>query len=472
MGVASRGGAGTLSAFGLLVFGLAVGCDAGSGWHPDASTVVLLTSWDTTRADAIGAYGESRARTPNADALAARGVRFEWALTQAPSTLNAHTSLFTGLDPHRHAVVRNGYPLQGNPPLLAERFAAAGWDTIAVIGGTVLDHELGLARGFRIYDDVPTTERVYEHDAKRVTDRALAAIEKRDKTRPLFLFVHYYDPHTPWNNAPKALQREMLGDYQGPVDGRPQILTRMSQVIESGQRLDPKDALAARALYLAEVSWVDENAGRLLVALQDQFTARLVALVADHGEALDEPAHVHPYGHGEDVDLVAIHIPFILWGTPAFRLPGGALIHRQVRLMDVGTTLAGIVGLDAIGDGEDLSRMWDGTDMVDESAFPAPPSFAEATKPAEQERTTGWNNLPFERGVARDGHLWIEAPSVPQQTPQLYALAPGQPPSTDAALATALHDLIVQWDANAPPFRPNALTPAQVEALRALGYVQ
>jgi hypothetical protein len=122
---------------------------------------------------------------------------------------------FTGLDPHRHAVVRNGYALEGNPPLLAERFAAAGWDTIAVIGGTVLDHSLGLARGFRIYDDVPTQERVYEHDAKRVTDRALAAIEKRDKTRPLFLFVHYYDAHSPWNNAPQALQREMLGDYQG-----------------------------------------------------------------------------------------------------------------------------------------------------------------------------------------------------------------------------------------------------------------
>jgi hypothetical protein len=140
--------------------------------------------------------------------------------------------------------------------------------------------------------------------------------------------------------------------------------------------------------------------------------------------------------------------------------------------MDVGTTLAGIVGLDAVGDGEDLSRFWHGTDLVDESAFPAPASFAEATKPAELERTTGWNNLPFERGVARDGHLWIEAPLVHEQPPQLYALMPGQPPSTDAALATALHDLITQWDANAPPFRPNALTPAQVEALRALGYVQ
>jgi arylsulfatase A-like enzyme len=472
VGVASRRGAGTLSAVGLLVLGLAIGCDAGSAWHPDASTVILLTSWDTTRADAIGAYGDPRARTPNADALAARGVRFEWALTQAPSTLNAHTTLFTGLDAHRHGVVRNGYPLEGNPTLLAERFAAAGWDTIAVIGGTVLDHSLGLARGFRIYDDVPTTERVYEHDAKRVTDRALAAIDKRDKTKPLFLFVHYYDAHSPWNSAPKALQREMLGDYQGPVDGRQQTITQMTRVLQSGQRLDPRDALAARELYLAEVSWVDENAGRLLVALRDQFTQRLVALVADHGEVLDEYAHVHPYSHGEDVDLVAIHIPFILWGTPAFHLPGGAVIHRQVRLMDVGTTLAGIVGLDAIGEGENLSRLWKGTDLIDESAFPAPPSFAEATKPAEQEKTTGWNNLPFERGVARDGHLWIEAPLLQDQPPQLYALVTGQTPSTDATLSQALHDLIVKWDAAAPPFRPNALSPAQVEALRALGYVQ
>jgi arylsulfatase A-like enzyme len=449
---------------------IALGCGAGPGWHPDARTVVLLTSWDTTRADAIGAYGDPRARTPNADALAARGVRFEWALTQAPTTLDAHATLFTGLDAHGHGVVRNGYALEGTPPLLAERFAAAGWDTIAVVGGTALDHSLGLARGFRIYDDIPQQERIYEQDAKRVTDRALDQIEKRDRTRPLFLFVHYYDAHSPWNNAPPALQRELLGDYQGPVDGKQQTILRMGQALESGQRLDPRDTRAARAFYLAEVAWIDENVGRLLTALHDSFDERLVALVADHGEALDDP-HTSPYGHGQDVDLVAIHIPFLLWGTPAFHLPGGAVVHRQVRLMDVGTTLARMLGLDAVGEGEDLSRLWKGTDLIDEAPFPAPPAFAEATKPSELESTTGWNNLPFERSVARDAHLWIEAPWHPQE-PQLYALAPGQPPSTDAALATTLHDLLVAWDAKAPPFRPSAISPAQVEALRALGYVQ
>jgi arylsulfatase A-like enzyme len=452
-----------------LVFWV-LGCGAGPGWHPDASTVVLLTSWDTTRADAIGAYGDPRARTPNADVLAARGVRFEWALTQAPTTLNAHTTLFTGLDPHRHGVVRNGYALEGNPALLAERFAAAGWDTIAVVGGTVLDHSLGLARGFRVYDDISTQERVYEHDAKRVTERAIDAIETRDRARPLFLFVHYYDAHTPWNNAPASVRRDFLGDYQGPIDGRQATINAMGRVVEGGQRLDPKDARAARGLYLAEVAWVDENMGRLLTRLQDLFSERLVALVADHGEALDD-ARTTPFGHGDDVDLVATHIPFVLWGTPEFRLPGGAVIHRQVRLMDVGSTLAGAVGLEPVGDGEDLGRLWAGTDLVDESAFPAPAAYLEATKPAERESTTGWNNLPFERAVARDGHLWIEAPSREGQAPQLYALAPGQPTATDAALSATLHELLVAWDAAAPPFRASAIPPAQVEALRALGYV-
>ena len=80
---------------------------------------VILVTMDTTRADAIGAYDDvfpglliaREGVTPTLDAMAGRGVRFDRFYAHAPTTLNSHTSLFTGRDPHEHAVPRNGYGL-------------------------------------------------------------------------------------------------------------------------------------------------------------------------------------------------------------------------------------------------------------------------------------------------------------------------------------------------------------------------
>ena len=123
--------------------------------HPD----IFLISLDTTRADAISAWGMAPAGrddlrgttvTPNLDAMAAGGVRYAWAFAHAPTTLLSHSTVFTGLDPHELTIVRNGYPLGPSYETLAERLKADGFQTMAVLGSSSLARPMGVDRGFEL----------------------------------------------------------------------------------------------------------------------------------------------------------------------------------------------------------------------------------------------------------------------------------------------------------------------------------
>ena len=114
---------------------------------------LLFVSFDTTRADHISAYGYRYATTPNIDALAREGVLFERAFTHVPSTLPAHTTIFTGLLPPQHGVRCNGwFRVPAEHTTLAETLAAQGFATGAVIGALPLDDRFGLDQGFETYD--------------------------------------------------------------------------------------------------------------------------------------------------------------------------------------------------------------------------------------------------------------------------------------------------------------------------------
>jgi len=460
----------------LLALPLLLACRPAA---PAADPVVVLISWDTTRADALSCYaaelpwrpelsGVPAPSTPVADGLAAQGVRFAWALAHAPTTLASHTSLMSGQDSHGTAVVRNGTPVPAGLPLLAERFAAAGWDTLAVVGASTLSADMGLNRGFRIYDDaVHTVVRVRtEDDAAHVTARALAAVDQR-RPGPLFLFVHYFDPHSPWDSAPAAVQARLA------PPGSPTEPTALIAEVHDGT-LTTAEALTARGMYLAEVAWADDQTGVLLDGLRARglLDNALVALVADHGEALDDPG-LAPYGHGQDVDLAAIHVPLLLRGTGRFALPAGTVVDRQVRLQDLGTTLLHAAALPggALGAGQDLSPLWKAA-AAGKTAPAAPPSFAEATKPERLESRTAWNNLPLSRSIAHDG-LFLTLSPYRHNGATLYRLAAGQPRATpDPAAAADLVTRLRAWDQRAPPHRTVVQSEQTQEALRALGYVE
>ncbi|MGH9464474.1 MAG: sulfatase-like hydrolase/transferase, partial [Thermoanaerobaculia bacterium] len=164
---------------------------------------VLLITVDTLRPDALG-WVSGRAGTPNLDRLATEGFRFAGAVAPAPLTLPSHITLMSGLAPPRHGVRNNGEQLAQGPRLLPEALGAAGYATAAFVSGFPLSRPFGLDRGFSHYDDTLTAgEGAWlERPAAETTAAALAWLD--EAARPWFLWIHYYEPHTPYAAHPEG----------------------------------------------------------------------------------------------------------------------------------------------------------------------------------------------------------------------------------------------------------------------------
>ena len=116
-------------------------------------TNVVLITLDTMRADRLGVYGHATARTPNLDALARAGVRFDDAITVAPITGPAHAAILTGVQPARYGVRDNATtPLPDEALTLAETLSSSGFATGGFIGAFILDRSYGFAQGFDTFE--------------------------------------------------------------------------------------------------------------------------------------------------------------------------------------------------------------------------------------------------------------------------------------------------------------------------------
>ncbi|HET9227011.1 MAG TPA: sulfatase-like hydrolase/transferase [Thermoanaerobaculia bacterium] len=327
---------------------------------PVASNLVLITL-DTVRADRIGSYGYAAAQTPWLDRMAAEGVRFEQASAPVPLTLPSHSSILSGLLPPHHGLRNNG---AGSFPdgreTLATLLSGQGWRTGAFVGAFVLDRRFGLSRGFQTYDDEierapgATVALEAERPGSEVMDRALSWLGQ-DTSKPFFLWVHLYDAHAPYSPS-----------------------------------------------YDGEIAKVDEQVGRLLQELESRglSDSTVVAVAADHGEGLGEHGEMT---HGLLLYEPTLRVPLLV------KAPGLSpkVIKTPVSLVDVGPTLAGLVGKALPGtlDGRDLSV------ALREGKEPAPSDvYAETQYPA----VFGWSPLS---ALRRRNLKYISAP-----TPELYDL--------------------------------------------------
>lgn len=246
---------------------------------------ILLVTLDTTRADAIGP-GAIGVQTPAYDALAARGRVFAQAYAAVPETLPAHSSMMTGLYPGGHGVHENARFLSGGHPVVAEALKKAGYRTAAFVSAFVLAKRFGIARGFDVYDDELGAGKA-ERSSRETTERALAHLTQASWTEPIFLWVHYFDPHAP---------------YEAPEPYR------------SRYPADP---------YRAEVAAMDEQLGRLVEAFESRVTAngwRAAVLVAsDHGEGLGDHGEA---GHGHLLYQSTMRVPMVMVGPD---VPAGVI---------------------------------------------------------------------------------------------------------------------------------------------------
>src|SRR5471032_1727120 len=194
-----------------------------------AKPSILLVTLDTTRADAIGPEAQG-VQTPAFNALTRRGLRFRQAYTTVPQTLAAHSSMMTGLYPAGHGVHENGRYLAGDQPLLAEKLNGAGYRTAAFVSAFALARRFGLARGFDLYDDDFGPTRT-ERPSKESTDSVIHYLD-RASPQPLFLWVHYYDPHYPYTPPEPYRSRYLTQPYFGEVASMDEQLGRLVQTFE------------------------------------------------------------------------------------------------------------------------------------------------------------------------------------------------------------------------------------------------
>ena len=455
----------------LALLGLAIGCHSEPKRSP--SPMILLVSFDTTRVDAIGAYGGEGALTPNLDQLAERGVRFDLAMTPLPTTLGSHTSMMSGLDTHGHGVPRNGVPVPAGVPLVAEQLQSAGWDRIAAVGAMPLDAKMGLDRGFRVYSDLGAAGLVgrTRRGGEKVNADIFDALDAREGQEPVFLFVHYYDPHAPWVSAPQEVRDRFVSPkFKAEINGRDRgHFLRVRN--RRGRGIPQRTVDSMRALYLAQVHWTDKIFGELMAGLEARgmLDNALVIMTADHGEMMDEAHLGQIYTHGPDVDLPVTRVPMIVAGTGQFQTPKGLVVDRRVRLQDIANTIMVTAGLaPKLGSGEDLAAIWGG------KAGAPPPHFVEATRtgvdPLKGKAGPGqWHNIHYERGVVDEDAMLIYTPWL-GEAPVLYEATAAQRSLEDPAKAARLKTKLDAWDKTASTEEVSEMDPETEAGLRALGY--
>jgi arylsulfatase A-like enzyme len=195
-----------------------IGCSRG----PDLPPNLLLITVDTLRADRLPCYGGDAGVGESICALAEGGTLFRWAITPAPYTAPAIASLLSSTYPGEHGVTQSVVSfLSSEATTVAEVLEAAGYQTAAFVSNPVLDKKRSLGQGFQVYDQHMTRRErnrpgYRERDAENTTDATLAWAQVAAR-EPWFVWVHYQDPHGPYEPPDAAATLDDPGDSPLPV---------------------------------------------------------------------------------------------------------------------------------------------------------------------------------------------------------------------------------------------------------------
>jgi len=415
--------------------------------HSVKPNVVLITI-DTLRADHVGCYGATMVKTPTLDGLAHDGVVFERAISQVPLTWPSHAVILTGTYPFQNGVQDfTGEPLAQRFRSVAQAFQQDGYATGAVVSAFVLDRSWGLARGFDFYDDAFSAKTFEEKESGLVDRRAAESVKhaidwlsgavKKKPRRPFFLWLHLYDPHSPYD-PPEPFHSEYRGH-----------------------------------LYDGEIAYADHELGSLMTWLRQNhlYDPSLIVMLSDHGESLGE--------HGEDehgffIYNATVHIPLIVKPPAGSGVSAG---HRRepVETTAVAPTLLQLAGVKNPGD--PIYAQFQSSALFGSESPPAPvppkPAYSETFYPFS---SFGWSPL---HAFESERFHFIEAPK-----PELYDLEadPGETrniaaeqPATVAVFrekmnAFLAHNPFAGKDGNGRDASAGNLSPDAQEKLRALGY--
>lgn len=290
----------------LLFFGCLFSCK--QQVDSEKPRTIILVSIDTLRSDHLPVYGYDGVETPHIDEFRKDAILFEHAYSHSPLTLPSHASILTGRMPSDHGIRDNvGFSLRADVPTLAERLGAYGFATGAAVSAYVLRRETGLARGFDWYEDSMEGSE---------SDQALGRIQRSGRLtlsaaeswlskqrKPAFLFVHLYEPHSPYEPP------ERFARYPSAYDG--------------------------------EIALVDELFGDFVKRLKQlgAYDNALIILLSDHGEGLNDHGEEE---HGIFLYRESIQVPLLI-KLPSSRLRGKT-VAETVGLSDIFPTVLAAAG--------------------------------------------------------------------------------------------------------------------------------
>jgi arylsulfatase A-like enzyme/Flp pilus assembly protein TadD len=396
---------------------------------------VVLVTLDTLRADRLATFGGAPGVTPHLDRIAREGA-FAAASAQVPLTRPSHVTMFTGLLPWQHGLRDNISP-GGVPevPLLAEVLKGRGFRTGAFVSSMVLAPQGGLGRGFDVFSDrvEPVEGARFINTLQRRGDQTLAEatqwLEVQHGQGRVFLWLHLYDPHDPYE-PPEPWASRFAGK---PYDG--------------------------------EVAFTDDLVGRLdatlaRLGLREQ---TLLVLASDHGEGLGEHGETL---HGFFVYETTLAVPLVVRGPG---IPAGGRLAGTAALADLYPTVLDLAGVPMPPSARPAGRNL-GPALRGGAAPPEQGVYAESLVPLLH---FGWSDLR----VLRDGRWkYIQAPrpelydlqSDPHEATNLVAAQPARAAALQAALGRILDDERRAAAASPPP---GAVPVELLEKLGALGYV-
>lgn len=284
---------------------------------------VIIIDIDTLRADHLGCYGYHRATSPNIDAFADESVLFEYAFSQAPNTPPSQTSILTGLYPTTHGMIHDEDTVPDAIVTLAEALSGSGFATAGFHDGGYMSKSFNIGQGFETYRSF---------GGKGLAASGPKAIKWLDKhaDENFLLLIHTYDTHTPY--APIEPFRDLFLDGLAPpspgFEPTPDTMEeiRLSVWTDTPLLLPPNDLEYARALYDAEIRFVDTWVGEFLDHLEALGLDKraTVVLISDHGEEFQEHGSVLH----EKLYSTVTRIPLII------RLPNDIPPHRVTEVVE------------------------------------------------------------------------------------------------------------------------------------------
>jgi arylsulfatase A-like enzyme len=318
---------------------------------------ILLISIDTLRADHLGCYGY-RKKTPYIDLIAAKSFVFESMFTTSSTTTPAHVSLLTALYPRD---CRNGYYLRDSVTTMAEIFSENGYFCLAFVSALPLDVRFNLDQGFSYYDSdfsgcrgsihlqdnrwFAHDYKVFDRNAGETTQKVISTLRKRKLSTPYFLWIHYYDPHLPYQPPVGYYDTDRVTRSTFPYYFQP----------------SKSDLESLNELYDGEIQFVDHQLKKLIDGLKElgAYDNTILVIVSDHGENL--------YEHDNFLDHSQVVYDTVMWIPCLIFLPGcqGKRIDDIVSIMDIMPTLLDLGGITNKGfEGRSLIVLMEGDSPV------------------------------------------------------------------------------------------------------------